>query len=451
MASAGVALLVAVGFGGWLAFGRDKAPETARPGQPDNTTPPPVTPKPVDPKIEPNVDPKIEPPKVVPPVPGERVLYKLDLTGAAPFVIKSQNTVDPSDPNKKVAKVLAQAGTGLAPTGWQGRAYGKDAVMEFFSDALDGRFALGIRNTSGPPSAMLFTPTVETKTGLFRLKFEYQARVANRKFILRFKANDARPAWDIARPTPSGDAWRVEEFVVDTKGTGGLFEFHNTDDQANAVIRIRALTLTEAPVGTAPTTIPGTTPVPPTGPDYKAWTEGKSVYSLDVVKIPVLRVTKERTMRTAGEPEKLPPGVGCQAWKEGGIGEFRRDEFEGFAALGLTNLNDVKSAQYTFSLEGTLKVQLKPGQVYRVKVGYQTAQESAGTVTVQLAPGFKGIGSGLLATTNGQWKTATATFTRPPAEDKAEVRMVVENTTAGEGNTLWVKSVEIVELNPPKK
>jgi hypothetical protein len=49
------------------------------------------------------------------------------------------------------------------------------------------------------------------------------------------------------------------------------------------------------------------------------------------------------------------------------------------------------------------------------------------------------------------WKTATFSFVRPPAEDKVEVRMVIDNTTVGEGNTLWVRSVEVVELVPPKR
>jgi hypothetical protein len=29
--------------------------------------------------------------------------------------------------------------------------------------------------------------------------------------------------------------------------------------------------------------------------------------------------------------------------------------------------------------------------------------------------------------------------------------MVIDNTTVGEGNTLWIRDVEIVELIPPKK
>ena len=34
------------------------------------------------------------------------------------------------------------------------------------------------------------------------------------------------------------------------------------------------------------------------------------------------------------------------------VGEFRRDTFEGVPALGVTNLNDQKSGQYYFALEG---------------------------------------------------------------------------------------------------
>ena len=443
------AVLVAVVVCCWLAFGRNEAPDIAVVEPPPAAAPAPA-PQPQPPAPKPNPVEVPVPPKVEPPVPAERVLSRLDLSGTSPFVIRSVNSVDPADPTKKIAKVLERTGPGAPPTGWQGRSWGKEAEMEYFADDAGGMLALGIRNTDGPASAMLFTPSFDSPRGFCRVKLEYQADVPNRRFSLKFRPNDGRRAWDIAHPVPTGDAWQSAEFVVDMKGaTAGMFEFHNTDDQANAV-RVRAFAITEPPAGTPPTPVPPS-PQPPTGPDYTGWAEGATVYALDVARIPAFRVTKERTTRTAGDAEKLPSGIGCHTWKESGMGEFRRDMVEGIPALGVANLNDVKSAQYYFNLEGSQKVSLRPGQAYRLKVGYRTTGEGAGNATVHVTPGYKGIGTAKLLPTVNQWKTATATFVRAPAADKVEVRMVVENDTVGEGNVLWIRSIEIVELNPPKK
>ena len=98
-----------------------------------------------------------------------------------------------------------------------------------------------------------------------------------------------------------------------------------------------------------------------------------------------------------------------------------------------------------------MKIALQPGKAYRVKIGYKTVNDATGNATVHVAPSYKGIGSARLTNTADQWKTATISFTRPPAEDKVEVRAVIDNTSVGEGNTVWIRSLEIVELIPPKK
>ena len=124
---------------------------------------------------------------------------------------------------------------------------------------------------------------------------------------------------------------------------------------------------------------------------------------------------------------------------------------EGVPALGLTNFNDEKSGQFFFALEGGMKLALQPGKAYRVKVGYMTRNDATGNATVHVVPGFKGIGSRTLPNTDGKWTTSAVSFVRPAAEESVEVRMVIDNTSVGEGNTVWVRSLEIVELVPPVK
>jgi eukaryotic-like serine/threonine-protein kinase len=638
IAGAGVAVLVAV-VGGWLAFGRDKAPETAKgvtpppeqvPQQP--VTPPPqgTNPKPPQPKPPEPKPPEPRPPEG--PKPAEQARFATDFAGMKSFVVRSGLTVDPNDANKKTYQLISQTGAGTLPTGWVARCYNKDSEMEVFADTVEGRPVLGIRGARGPGSAMLFTPRFDSPSGVVRLRIEYAASVRANGFMVRFKADDQRGAWDVQRLAVGGDAWRTEELLVDLKGaSGGFFEFHNTDPSPAASVRFRSVSVVEpspvsqdriafkldaydlpgfrnaktgqkktsgedepkirgvyfggwkpesesewvcAPVagakaigitnvsdvisaqigielesarGVGATFTPGQlvrmrvtyrtsgkgrgsiyfqnaddhkvpdraslpnsnsewrtvelvtqrknnplrclvdtsekgagntlfvrtvtvsaagdprsvavapqtptpAPAPKTNPalDPATWAEGAILYSLDVAKIPAFRNQKEKGMRLGGDAEQLPAGIGCQCWKDGAIAEFRRTEIDGVPALGVTNLNDEKSGQYYLSFEGGLKLTLQPGKAYRVKIGYRTANDAAGSATVNVAPGYKGLATTKLGPGASDWKTANVSFIRPPAEDKVEVRMGIDNMTVGEGNTLWVRSVELVELVKPK-
>ena len=48
-----------------------------------------------------------------------------------------------------------------------------------------------------------------------------------------------------------------------------------------------------------------------------------------------------------------------------------------------------------------------------------------------------------LANTGGAWRTGEVTFVR---QEGVPVRLVIDNTSVGEGNTLLIRSVEVVEL-----
>ncbi len=187
--------------------------------------------------------------------------------------------------------------------------------------------------------------------------------------------------------------------------------------------------------------------VPKAEPDNRV--EGATVFKFDAADVPAFRNTKERTVRASGDAEQLPAGVGCQCWKEGATGEFRRDTFDGSAALGVTNLSDLGSGQFFFSLEEGLNVALEPGKAYRIKARCRTANEAKGALNVQLVPGYKTAASAKI-NPGSAWQTVAVSFVRPPAEDAVKVRFVIDNYAVGEGNTLWVKSVEVVELLPPK-
>jgi serine/threonine-protein kinase len=562
-----------------------------------------------------------------PPLPREeRPLFVMDLRQQQPFRIVCGLREDPNNKQRHYREISRQ---GEPPSGWRARPWRVETEMEFTLVEDQGRPALSFRNLKGRGSAMLFMPEFECPTGVCRLELEYRCTTQAQQFNIRFKPNDARPAWDVFRPVTTQGVWRRESIVADLRGaTGGFFEFHNNDDNTQAYVHIRDLKVTELPPATVtepilfqlraadlpefknikqgrsitsgdqdpviagvyfggwkPETIsewtcgtvagskaigivntnevlsaqigielerdigvkltPGqrvrlrveyrtsgsakghiyfqtyedwkvpfrtdlpssndrwctvdlvatrgdlplrclvdtsttgrgnilfirsvtitdagrgvATPTPrnpppttpPTSPDDPSrWTEGPRVYRLDVSAISPFRVVKEQFNRISGEPEQLPEGVGCQCWKEGSIGEFRRALVDDIPALGLTGLNDAISAQYYFDLESRIKLPLEPGKHYKVKITYMTHNDSRGQAIVHVVPGYQGIASVRLEDSQNRWRTASLIFRRPPATDNVQVRMVIDNTTVGEGNTLWIREVEIVELIPPKK
>ena len=99
-----------------------------------------------------------------------------------------------------------------------------------------------------------------------------------------------------------------------------------------------------------------------------------------------------------------------------------------------------------FTINRYSGLDLRPGRTYQVRVGYMTRNEAHGVCVVQAREGFKAQASMKLTDSGGGWKTATASFVR---QDGVPVRLVIDNTSVGEGNTLFIRSVELVELAAP--
>ncbi len=236
------AVLTAGGFGGWLAFGREKKldPGTVN-SSPDNRS-----------QSEHEQPPANVAPNLVVGMPSidakgtEKVIYKYDAAGQKSFTLRLGMTLDPNDANKKQVKILSQSGPGEPPTGWKAQCGNVNSEMDFFVELFDSKTALGIRNVRKPAAAMLLTPSFDCSTGYCRLKFEYQAPIEEKKFAVKFKPADQHAAWEVATPQVTGDVWRVEDLIVNMKGaTGGYFEFLNSDSNPNASLRLRTVTITE--------------------------------------------------------------------------------------------------------------------------------------------------------------------------------------------------------------
>ncbi|QDU19134.1 serine/threonine-protein kinase [Urbifossiella limnaea] len=405
--------------------------------------PVPVVPPSPSPPADPPPTPKIEAPaKVTPPLP-EKLLAAFDMSAVKPFTIRS--VVEVKANGSKDSRELGRTGPGTPPAGWSGRAWNKDSEMEFFADATP---AIGIRTLRGPGSAMLFSPKVNTPSGLCRLRVDYSAPVKSGAAHVRFKPADERGAWDATKlaSTPAG-VWKSAEFVLDLKGaTAGLFEFHNNDTDPNGTLRVRSVVVTEPPPGTTPTPLRLSAPAPQPAPQpaFVGWTEGAVLYRFDAASIPAYRASLEGRAVTAGEAPPFPRGISGSCWKKEATGEFRRDEIDGSAALGVTNLSDLKSGQFSFELERDMGLTFQPGKAYRVKVSYQLKNDAAGSVVVQTTE-YKTVGVTHLAA-GGGWRTAAVAVER----GDLPLRLTIDNTAVGEGNTLYFRTVEVVELAAPR-
>ena len=233
-------ILIFGGLVGWAAFGGKKKAD------PDTADTQPRTPQ-GGPRTQPPPGPAPRAGTRYISVPqGEKLLYQMDIKEQRAFVIRSGVKPAANNTSGGDYRLVSQSGA-EPPPGWHAMVWNKASEMEYFSQDTGGSPILGIRNVSGPGSAMLFMPGFTCSTGACKLRFEYDANVRDGQFLVRFKPADDRQAWDVVRPPVTGGAWRAYDLEFDTKGApGGYFEFHNTDERASAAVRIRALLVTEA-------------------------------------------------------------------------------------------------------------------------------------------------------------------------------------------------------------
>ena len=124
------------------------------------------------------------------------------------------------------------------------------------------------------------------------------------------------------------------------------------------------------------------------------------------------------------------------------VGEFRAEVVDGRTVLGLTNLNDARSARLTFDLVQAPAPSLRPGQEYKVVVEYRAVNDASAVLSVRDRADVPRVKVSLDGT-GGEWRTAELVFRRSA---DAPTAAVVENTAVGEGNTLSVRRFEVVEL-----
>ena len=433
------ASLLAAGAIAWV-FGGGSKPEQPEVKKDDKKDEKPVAAGPALPNLVPADGKKAPAPVTISAGPAEKVLYKLDLTKQKSFAVRTGRVHSNDTPPKVTYPVLSRTGAGQPPDGWRGQVWNKDTRMEFFSDAAGGVPSIGVRNTQGPASAMLFSPEFRCPSGACKLKIDYSANTREPVGV-RFKPTDG-PLRVLASIPGTGTAWRVETIVVDLMGaTAGFFEFHNNDPSPDAAVRLRAMAVTEAAGGTAPTPPPPPPPVVATAPPRNAG----ALYAVTFDAVPEFKKPIEQGKAHLGEAEQLPPHMSGFCWAPGATGEFKVEAIDGSKAAGLTNFTDKKSAQLLSWFEDAPGAGLTVGKSYVLRVTYRTANNGTGRFAVQGGmPGYTKYAAVEAGSTN-TWKTVDVEFTRP--EEKTSV--AIDCTSIGDGNTLYIKSFEVIDPSAP--
>ncbi|MDY3555349.1 protein kinase [Gemmata sp. JC717] len=420
-------LLVAAGVAVWLGTGGEKPSDRAtRSPAPASEVTPNVPPAP-QPRPESATPPRTSPPivKTTPPVAGtEQLRAALNPADLKPFVERVGLKVDPVDPNKKAPFLVARSGDGTLPPDWSARCWNKDSEMELFTTVHDARPAIGLRTASGPGSAMLFSARFGAPSAVVRLKLEYAAAVREKAVAIKFKPDDARPAWEVVRPAV-GTGWRTEERLIDLRGaSGGLLEFHNSDPAGT--LYLGSITVAE----------PNPTE---TGHEWVNW-------SADL--LPGFDMTKRGHITTAGtDPDLKLKGVTLGAWKPDTVSAWRGGTIAGARTIGFTNLSEPVSAQIAFRLEekDEMGLAFARGEHLRLEVTYRTTGTGHGAAYFQNIDDRKWIGRTLLPNSNGSWKTVEVVVTR----GTSPLRCQVDALAVGAENRLHIRSVKLTGFAPP--
>jgi eukaryotic-like serine/threonine-protein kinase len=406
VAAAAVAVLVLAVAGAWAAFGGGKKPaDTAQAPAPtpDNPGPNPGTPNPV--------------PKN--PTGRSEVVYRLDLSDTKPFL--------QSNKGRTIENPQPPAG---APAGWHTHSW-TECTHEFIAEQRNGRMALGIRLMTEPasgrrPEAMLYTTGIDVAPNReYVLRFEYQANGQYAGADVRFKSPNLKI---LGKMTPTNGDWVPATFRFRTGNTDKLqLEFHHY-----------------GPIGTGNELF--LRDVELIDPEARPTESGASVFNLDLSKVGPFSFTYQDG--APGDPDwrsKVPNGIYLHCWKKESVAVFRAEVIDGRVALGLTNLNNDISSQMLLQFDEGLNVPLQRGAEYRLRLEYRTVNDAEGWVYVRNIKNgeYPSVASIRLDGTNGNWRTVETTFRRP-ADGKLDV--CINNNIVGEGNTLYFRAVEVIEI-----
>jgi serine/threonine protein kinase len=332
------------------------------------------------------------------------------------------------------------------PAGWSCEVWNRESEGEFRAEPVDGRPALRVAATKGNNAAQfVFRPQESPDRGLafdrpYQVRIEYQIDPGIEAYVHVQAAGDYKMLGRTVLPN-RGPGWHTTTIPIPPGGKPFQVAIGSTRTVQGKFV---SLTRVELIAGTA---TPATTPPAPAAPQAEPPAPaGRSVFTLDLSKVTAFTSTFQDGQHANQEwQSRVPRGVYLFCWKKESVAEFRGVVADGRGAIGVTNLNDERSSQIVFQFDDGFNLSLRPGQQYRLRMEYRTTNEAEGKIFIRNAKNgdFPSIAEGQLSGTGGQWRTIEVPFRRP-ADGKLDA--ILDNTTVGEGNALYFRSLEILEV-----
>jgi serine/threonine protein kinase len=342
------------------------------------------------------------------------LLFRLDFGSHPPF----KQRID-------LGKVVQPPqGAGSLPPEWACDTWSEDTAAETMVEKVEGATGLGLRNLSGKSSLQLrsVNPVCVIAAGRpFTLRVEYLTQGAARPMV---RLDNGGWPNTIASHSPelTGGRWRTFEATMTyAKDIQAALVVQNLVVGAADVLYIRSIEIVQGP--TQP--------------------QKDLLYRLDIQDRPPFNVR----MRGFNVAEKsgsgsLPQSWQAHCWKQESLGEFFLAPAAGADALGFRNLEGDHTAEFMTDLAGALK-KVRPGKNYLMKIEYRTEGVSGACALLHRDSNYTTVAQHTLPPTNGAWQTTEWKF---QLEKEERVHMVIHNYVTGAGNTLFVKALELSEV-----
>ncbi|QEL13818.1 serine/threonine-protein kinase [Limnoglobus roseus] len=424
-AGIGTAVAVVAVAAGWFAFGGsggDKNPvvaATAATNAGAKPAPLPVVPTPTS-------DTTKTPPAPTPAT-ANKVVQRFDAAEIKPFhlVLKKTTRLEGESPK--------------LPPSWRCEVYEKDSIGEFRATEVDGRKVFAIGCKEGKSSSQLVYSTGKSLEAghTYEVRVDFKLDAAVKGKVQSQTVGD----WQVIRNTElKGTGWQTafNRFVAPAGEV--QLTFGSGTVAPSKFLYVHTIEVVDLGVTTDAKPAEPKPPAPRPSADL---TPGDTALSIDFAGREALQYTVQNRKPSADPDKVLPAGVSGHCWKAESIAEFRLGDAAGKPAFGVTNLNDAISAQIQVNLSELAPDKLIEGKKFRLKIEYRTMNDAEGNLFVRRQKNdYKPFGGAKFVGTNGEWKTVTVDFTTPADA----MDMVAENTTVGEGNSLSVAKIELIEL-----
>jgi serine/threonine protein kinase len=343
------------------------------------------------------------------------LLFRLDFSNHQPFKQRIQ-------PGKIVQP--PEGGAGVPPE-WACDTWSEDTLAETTVEKVEGALAVGIRNLSGKPSLQLRSQNSLCAVAAgrpFTLRVEYLTQGGARPMV---RLDDGGWPNTVAShsPEPTGGRWKTFEATMQhPKEIQAALVVQNLTVGAGDVLYIKSIEIVQGP-----------TPAP-----------AQLLYRLDIQDRPPFGIK----MRGFDVVEKtgtgsLPDSWQARCWKKESLGEFFLASATGTNALGFRNLEGDHTAEFVTELGGALK-RIQPGKNYLMKIEYRTEGASGACALLHRDSNYTTVAQQTLPSTNGAWQTTEWKFRLDGPE---KIHMVLHNYVTGAGNTLYVKGLELSEVD----